>query len=388
MNRSSELTIVLTLKDRVEFTWRWLAYAERCALPFKVLIADGGADEAVGSVLRDPDHYPRVDYEYLRYPYDATYSDYYAKVADAVARVRTPYVVLADNDDLFVVDGLAKSIEFLSGHSDYVACAGQCAAFWVGSPRAEASRARLYDERVDWKFSNNARSQASPTARARVRNQSLGADDIFYHVLRAPELARQLGLVKAFDPSDLFLVEQLISYLSAIAGKIMQLDTLYIARQQNSPGSSGGEHQAKYGGWWSRMLVPTWSRDFGRFLDITAAELARADGIEIEEAKSWIVDSYRLSVAPSLLADILHEETITPMMPVVAQIVRRVVQLDDANVFRRALRAIYRRSRWISFDAVYATEFLAAPASNASREFKVIREFLTRDQPTGPTSGT
>lgn len=383
-----ELTIVLTLKDRAEFTWRWLAYAERVAFPFKVLIADGGRDETVPRILRERGRYPGVDYEYVRYPYDATYSDYYAKIADAVARVRTPYVALADNDDLFAVAGLARSVEFLRVNPDYVACGGQCAAFWIGPPRAEASGMRLYSRRIEWKFSNNAHSEASASARERIRNQSLGADDVFYHVLRTPELARQLALVKAFDPSDLFLVEQLVSYLSAIAGKIKQLDTLYIARQQNSPGSSGGEHQAKFGGWWGRMLVPTWSRDFGRFLEITARELARADAIDIEEAKRWIVKSYRLSVAPSLLADILQEETITPTMPVATQFVRRVVQLPETNIFKRALRAVYRRSRWISFDAVYATEFLAAPAANAAREFGTIRDFLTGDQPIGPTSGT
>ena len=380
------LTVVLTLKDRAEFTWRWMAYANAVRFPFKVLIADGGRDESVPRILADRSRYSAVDYEYVRYPYDASYSDYYAKTADALARVATPYAALGDNDDLFIVGGLAQAADFLDANADYAACGGQCAAFWVTPATEDAPR--QYGERIDWKFSNNAHSEASTSARERIRNQSLGADDIFYHVLRAPHLVRMFARVRELDPSDLFLVEQLISYLTAIEGKIKQLDTLYIARQQNSPGSSGGAHQQQFGGWWGRMLVPTWSRDFTRFLDITASELAAADGIAEDEARRWIVKSYRLSVAPSLLSDLLQEETITPTMPVVTQLVRALVGRPESSLVKRAIRRLYRRSSLISFDAVYATEYLATPASNAAREFEVVRKFLEQGQSSTATPGT
>ena len=40
-----------------------------------------------------------LDVEYRRYPFDRTYADYFVKLADALSRVTTPFVVLADNDD-------------------------------------------------------------------------------------------------------------------------------------------------------------------------------------------------------------------------------------------------------------------------------------------------
>ena len=45
MTADNELTILLTLKDRAPFTFRWMSYANSIRFPFKVLIADGGADE-------------------------------------------------------------------------------------------------------------------------------------------------------------------------------------------------------------------------------------------------------------------------------------------------------------------------------------------------------
>ena len=379
------LTVVLTLKDRAAYTFRWMEYADRVALPFKVLIADGGADPDVSEGLAKRERFPHVDYEYVRYPYDASYSDYYAKMAGAVSRVRTPYAVLADNDDFFIVPGVMKAIEFLEAHRDCVACGGQRAAFWIAG--GGEGGAGLYGD-VEWKLSSNSQRPRGATARERVRDQSLNADDIFYHVMRAPEMARRFAKLEEFNPGDLFLMEHLISYLCAIDGGIRQLDTLYIARQQDSPGSSGGEHQRKFGGWWGRMLVPTWSRDFAKFVEITAAELARADAIDAQEAAAWIVKSYRLAVAPSLLSDILEEETITPSMPAITQLVRKTVALPETSVVKRALRSLYRRARWISFDAVYATQLVARPASNAAREFAAVREFLSRAHSRNPTSGT
>lgn len=113
MSDNKELTVLLTLWDRVPCTFRWMAYASKVNLPFRVLIADGGSDQSVAEVLANRTNFPNVDYEYIRYPYDATPTHYYAKVLDALNRVETPFVVLADNDDFFVVDALLRSLEFL-----------------------------------------------------------------------------------------------------------------------------------------------------------------------------------------------------------------------------------------------------------------------------------
>ena len=388
MSAANPLTVLLALKDRAPFTFRWMAYANDVGFPFKVLIADGGADESVPRMLADRSRFPNVDYDYVRYPYDATYSDYYAKMADALGRVRTPYVVLADNDDLFVVEGLKKSVEFLSANPDYVACGGQWAIFWVASSAGEKAPDRVYGTNVEWKFTTSAHTEISTNARQRLRRQALGGDDNFYHVRRTPELHRQFDLVKRLDAKDLFLFGQVVSYLCAIGGKIEQLDTLYLARQHNSPGSSGGAHQEKYGGWWGRMLVPTWSADFARFVDITSAELAAVDGISLDEARDWVVKTYRLAVAPLLLADVLEEQSVTPAMPLAVQLVRALVRLPEESWLKRSIRKWYRKSRWLSFDAVNATQFLATPAPNTRSQLAPIREFLQRGQSITFTSGT
>ena len=384
MSSGSALTILLTLKDRAAFTFRWMSYLDRTRFPYKVLIADGGADERVPRILSEKANFPNVDFEYVRYPYDSGYAEYYAKIADALSRVRTPFVAMADNDDFFVASGLEKAIQFLSAHPGHVACGGQWALFWV-KPCAGGESVH---GPVDWKCRNNFQSNCADTARERIRVQSLNADDVFYHVYRTGTLLRQFEIVRDLNPADLFLVEQMTAYLTAIAGKTQHLEHLYIARQQNSPGSSGGTHQQKYGDWYGRMLVPTWSADFTGFVDVIAQALAKADGIPIDAAREWVVHSYRMSIAPALLSNILEEPTVTPSMPIVAQAVRRLVRLPETSFIKRLARRLYRRVPWISYDSVYGSELIASPVGNAAREFTPIREFLAREGDSGlPPSG-
>ena len=381
MTADNELTILLTLKDRPLFTFRWMSYANSISFPFKVLIADGGADDNVPKVLSNKATFQNVSYEYIRYPYDQTYADFYSKVVDALSQVKTPFVVMADNDDFFVVNGLRKAIQFLSSHPEYVTCGGQCAIFWVASPQMNEREGLLYGKQIEWKCSCDAQSVIAETARERIRNQSLSAAyPIYYHVQRTEELRRQFQILRDLNLRDLFLAEHVIAFLTVIAGKIKRLDTLYIARQYNSPDSSGIAHEEKFGDWFGRMLIQSWSEDFTKFVNVISTALAERDDITLDEARDWVIKSYRMQVAPALLANILEEPTVTMPMSVVVRVVRCLVHLPLDGLIRRIARKLYRRMRWISVDAVHGTEFWARQVSNSEQEFRPIYEFLTRHQ--------
>lgn len=387
MSVAGQLTILLTLKDRAPFTQRWLEYATAAPLPFRILMADGSHDDAAASLVAGMAG-SGLDLELVRYPVDHTYQDYYRKLADALARVTTPLVVLADNDDLFIRTGLDRAVQFLAEHPSYVACGGQCAVFWITSGSAVIGQDATYGEAVEWKVSSQFSSDAADTAERRLRERCMGANDVFYAVHRTDLLRSHFAKLRDCNPRDLFLVEQLIMFLTAISGKTRQLDTLYIARQQNSPVSSGGAHQDRFGNWYDRMLVPTWSEDFTRFVDCSAEALALADGISIDAARRAVVASYKMSVAPSLLADLVEEPTVSFLMPSVLQVVRHLVNLPPTSSARRVAQRWYRRARWLSHDFVHGTEFRARRAREAAREFAPVRTFLAGDAQSSRTSGT
>jgi glycosyltransferase domain-containing protein len=203
-------------EDRVPFTHRWLAYAASAKLPHRILIADGGSDPTVAQTVAEKES-QGLDLEYLRYPYDSTYADYYAKIADALSRVKTPFVVMADNDDFFVPGGLTRALEFLSTHPDHVACGGQSALFWVAGAGAPARADTRYGDAVAWKCSSQLSSDVAETAERRLRERCLGANDVFYAVHRTDLLRSHFEAVRDCCPHDLFLMEEVIMFLTAIA---------------------------------------------------------------------------------------------------------------------------------------------------------------------------
>ena len=152
-----------------------------------------------------------LDVELIRYPIDRTYADYYAKAADALSRVTTPFVVLADNDDLFIPDGLASAVEFLRHNPSYVAC-GQCAVFWVSS-RRQPRRDSVYGDTIEWKCSSQMHSDVAGTASnaSSISRSAPATCSTPFTVLAL--LGRQFATIRDFNPQDLFLMEQLVAFL-------------------------------------------------------------------------------------------------------------------------------------------------------------------------------
>lgn len=381
---SAALTILLPLKDRAIYTRRWLAYAARVAMPARIVLADGGSDDA-GERLADAYREQGLDIEYVRYPFDSSYADYYRKIADALSRVTTPFVAMADNDDFFIAPALTRAVEFLAAHPDYTACGGQSALFWMSA----TGDANAGGDGVTWKCSSQFASDSADGAGARLRGRCLGANDVFYAVHRTEALRAHFAAVRDCNFSDLFLMEELVMFLTAIAGKTQQLDTLYIARQQDSPGSSAGTHESQFGNWFDRMLQPTWSEDFARFVACASAALAAADRLPLEQARQVVIESYKVSVAPFLLSDVMREPSVSFSTPIVQQIVRRLVNLPRTSQVRRTLQRLYRRAQWVSHDFVHGTEWVTGRSRQAAREFSPVREFLAEGGAhSSRTSGT
>ena len=142
---NAPLTIVLTLKDRAPFTYRWMRYMDDVRCPYPILIADGGEDAAAESRLRQPGNYPNLTYTYLRYPFDEDYGTYYRKLADVITRVATPYLLFADNDDFFFLEHVPAFIRRSS------AMPVPCRAEAHGLPCASArTTTRWWARRRQW----------------------------------------------------------------------------------------------------------------------------------------------------------------------------------------------------------------------------------------------
>lgn len=242
---SPKLTIVLTLKDRPEFTRRWIQFMNDQCCPYKILIADGGADKAIEDELRNSGNYPNLDYEYIRYPFDANFRCFYTKQLDVCGRVKTDYLLWADNDDFYLIDRIPFLIDFLDSNPDYSGCRGKDAHFYLASKDIDVINSHVGE---DYKVTlNESRSIEDETFMERAEQFFNEVDQHnlwlnWYCIFRAEKVLISLEKIYKHNFADVILNEILLALLLLREGKIKITDQLFYLRQVGSPSTAVNIH--------------------------------------------------------------------------------------------------------------------------------------------------
>jgi glycosyltransferase domain-containing protein len=213
------LTIVLPLRGRHLFTLRFLWHANRLRLPYRILIADGQVNEAVARHIENSaEIFPNLDIDYVRYPDDTGYPRFFAKMADAMTRVRTPFAMLADNDDFLGQNGIEQALDFLEAHPDYVAARGRPIAFSAYCGR-RAADGGVHGSLNRLRMSYESEDIASPSVSERLRQGGLSLL-IYYSVYRTEALATLWREDSEIDFTDLMLHEAYHAMRTLTFGKV------------------------------------------------------------------------------------------------------------------------------------------------------------------------
>ncbi len=232
-----KLTILLTLKDRSSFTYRWMRYMNDMHCPYKILIADGGEDTAIEEHLRRAENYPNLDYEYIRYPYDASLDHFLAKLESIVSKVQTSYLLQADNDDFFLLDRIPELLAHLDANPDCAGARGQVVNFEVfdanGSSKGVTSGTR-YSALASYAPSLDMESGFE---RAEALCRDMSRYDYYanwYCIFRTADLQQLWKGLLALSIKEMIVFEILTLVLSAKKGKIHIAPVPFYLRQSNT----------------------------------------------------------------------------------------------------------------------------------------------------------
>ena len=242
MLKHEKLTFILTIKDRDSFTLRWLTYANKTNFPFKILIADGGKSLSLEKILTENDQFSNLNYEYIRYPYDATYTEYYAKTLDALSRVKTPFAAIGQDDDFYFVEELQEAIDFLSVHKEYIAYNG-CIDNFIVKPNTNTT----YGTDVEFIKNPVAKSIDGKTSRDRVWEHFCDYTHTLYSVYRIEVLTKNYETLCKYNFTNLILHELILSFLTAAEGTVKRSNNFYLMRQINPKNSSNNAETKKRG---------------------------------------------------------------------------------------------------------------------------------------------
>jgi len=265
------LTLLVTLKDRHEFTRRLCEYLSRIKYPFHVFFADG-------SISDDNEHYfkslgnQNFEYTYKRYSQDISLLNYYEKCYQAVRDIKTPYVMMADNDDFPIPEGQLRAVQFLEKNIDFCGCNGRVAGISFYPDTSEPYGARClfhqyYCQTMDVPVLLNQVSAID-----RINSYLSHFYSIFYGIFRRDTLETTFFLTKDLNFSELGIHELFFSYMQLTQGKMHSIDTITYIRQKGSSQSAASQKD-----WFYRLFYTNWLEDSRKAISTVAEHIAQVE---------------------------------------------------------------------------------------------------------------
>jgi glycosyltransferase domain-containing protein len=265
-----ELTLLICLKDRADFTKRLCAYLIDINAPFEIIFADGSIGDENRMIIES--FKQKFPYRYIRYPADNTFTDYYEKCASVIKEVITPYVMMIDNDDFPIIDGQQEAIRFLENNADYIGCNGRVAGI-ILAPFANKPYGKnilftpYYCKDMDVPVALN-----QDAAIDRIAGYLNNFYSTFYSIFRTSSLVLTYEKMKDLNSSDLGIAELFFSFSQLSHGKIHSIDALTYVRQKGSSQVAASQKD-----WFYRLLYTNWLADLKAAIQSVAEHISQVE---------------------------------------------------------------------------------------------------------------
>lgn len=278
MKPKKDLTILLLVKDRFDFSKRWLDYAALTHQRFPVVVADGSTKDQLRNEVEKISGL--LDIKYIYPGPDLSISDFISKTIIALKLVQTKFTFMASDDDFYFSDALEKSLIFLESNANFVLCSGGALDFGL-SVRPTSKNSIFGEIRYVRKLGQyDSYLEDDPVKRIshfRKTNRSYWHSVIATKsLLRSWEIAAELKLTR-YDT-----LEDFLNLYWLTQGKHMNLEseTLLFHQVHNN------------------MISKTLENDITR----ESNEVWRAENRRVEDYVSLILDgkSIRAEVGPNL----------------------------------------------------------------------------------------
>lgn len=104
---NNDLSLIIPIKDRNEFTFRILCYLDQIKFPYKIFISDGSLKKKETKKITYLFKF-NLKIEYLNFPYDKDFKSFLIKMYETLKKVKSKHVILLPNDDFINLEFLKK----------------------------------------------------------------------------------------------------------------------------------------------------------------------------------------------------------------------------------------------------------------------------------------
>ena len=266
-----------------KFPIRWMNFAAKYLDKFNIIVADGSGLEEIENYFKNDLNIKKLNFRYIKYPKDQTYSDYFAKLSDSINKVETKYIILADDDDFLSFQGLEKSVEFLENNNDYVTCRGIIGDFRL-KDNLELSSFYVPKKPPNSIIDNKAFD--------RYFSKLSAGSSTFYDVHLTEFQKKNYMILHENNFIEPVMVEMIPEYLDVIEGKIGRINEIYLIRQHGNNNAHHVQYVEKHGSVLNRLAFGDFSHDLKIWANIIAKQLAQKDNISIKDSYDYITELY------------------------------------------------------------------------------------------------
>ena len=297
-------TIILHTRDRPEFVIRCLDYYSRHAaqIRLKLVVADGSRPQAWARLAEDLDRLASShDIELMHCSAETPFAK---RLEQALDHVSTPYVLLAADDDFYMLDWIEAAEDLLDGDVTFGVVYGHVLKF-------ELERFVPYSDRVEFSVETTRnppfRWLEDETTAQRLTELGNPATDLAtagWYALQRTSLLKLIIATAVHADLNPYGLEKLMIFAQAALARTRKLDRIHLARQVNRD-----EKRPPYG-------YRAQSATLRKLLDAAASLLVDHAGLQGEAAEELVALTFRGEIAQLERADSKrHLRTLADRIP-------------------------------------------------------------------------
>ena len=283
-NVLSNLTIVLCVYGRSEFSERFLKYMDKIGYYFPILVADGDDSPQLKNLIQQ---HKELDIKLVTFKQKEKYKDYYSMIVNALSEVTTEYSMLADNDDFVVKTGLNKLLHFLDNNPDYISAGTSLLRFQIDNhaTKTYGNNISIFEKYLHYR-------DEEPLNRWEDQFQQaiLNFQPNFYNVFRTEGLKHIWSEILSLNFSDLTIMELYKICRAPTIGKQKSFDNFFHYIRQSGTGSSSANYD------FSLNLVQSDLPSDVRLLSQELSEKVYSDNEHRSKLSNQILENYAESL--------------------------------------------------------------------------------------------
>jgi glycosyltransferase domain-containing protein len=238
----NQLTIILFILERQDFTLRFLRYFNNFRFPYSLIIGDGSKLEINKEIEIEINKNKNIIYKKFKNEYDIklnkyNYNKYFVRQLECIKIVKTKYFKFISDDDFFLESSLIKMINFLNKETKFIAAGGPLIDFQIN---AHTYYGNISNLRYNYFFKKNFDSNSKEKRLELFMSQY---HHIFHYLCRT-EIFLKIFLNSVNFSKDDDFFKDMYHHLSCILyGKIKRFKTPMLMHQVHNDPHDGASRE-------------------------------------------------------------------------------------------------------------------------------------------------